>query len=77
MRNLFKSVSEFTEMLELDWVTKSLIIGFAIVFVLATIAVITMPPEPTAIDVFSTRFDECMATERFTRDECVIYAKGE
>jgi phage replication-related protein YjqB (UPF0714/DUF867 family) len=40
-------------------------------------ALLTTPEPQSAIDVFSTRFDECMATEKFTRDECVIYAKGE
>jgi hypothetical protein len=66
-----------------DGITKIVyVIGVFAIFIIAILSIayigyeLTQPPQ-SAIDVFSTRFDECMATERFTRDECMIYAKGE
>jgi hypothetical protein len=44
------------------------------VAIMATVTAYSTNSEPSAIEVFGTRFDECMATERFTREECIAYA---
>lgn len=60
------------------WVEHILYLIIAVIVIAAVYSVATKDWTPqSAIDVFSTRFDECMATEKFTRDECIVYAKGE
>lgn len=65
-------------MKDYGWVEAILTLIIMAIVAAAVYSVATKDWTPqSAIDVFSTRFDECMATEKFTRDECVIYAKGE
>lgn len=54
-----------------------LILGYwiiAVAIVVIVVYIASPTPKPSTIEVFSARFDECMATEQFTREECIAYA---
>lgn len=63
----FASVSIVEIVVYGAWVVFAVMIAVAIYINVTT-------PQPSAIEVFSARFDECMATEQFTREECIAYA---
>jgi hypothetical protein len=62
---------------------ESYVVGCAYTWILVLVIVVVIGMsyeiinsfnEPPAIEVFSARFDECMATEQYTREECIAYA---
>jgi hypothetical protein len=60
-----------------DWHYTAIMVSFVVfclLLIVLGIVMIVTDQSSTAIEVFSARFDECMATEQFTREECIAYA---